>query len=211
MASYELSACRPKLTDPLCSVTSMEHGQDYETFRQAHIKECHDTVSAVGGARNCLLYENDPGPDKLQVGYLSMPLLLPRSEAWQLTYAMGLLEDCRGDIDRLAAARVGCTSLCVRCPYRDGRWGRVELSRAIDLCDQALRMIEGARAADGERGARLLQALCDHETTMTALGLIAEVAESANSDFTVAMHAAGATMADVPRPETVVAWAFPWL
>jgi hypothetical protein len=124
----------------------MEHGQDYETFCQAHIKKYPDALSAVGRARNCLLYENDPGEDELQVGYLSMPLLIPRSEAWQLTYAMGLLKDCHGDTSRLAAARVGCTSLCVRCPYRDGRWGRVELSRAIDLCDQALRMIEGARA-----------------------------------------------------------------
>jgi len=206
-----MSTHRPRLTDLLCTITRMEHGQDYKTFRQAHIKKYPDAVNAVGCARNCLLYENDSGPDELQVGYLSMPLLIPRSEAWQLTYAMGLLKDCRGDTGRLAAARVGCTSLCVRCPYRDGRWGRVELSRAIDLCDQALRMIEGARAADGDRGAQLLQALCDHETMMTALGLIADVAESADSDFTGAMHAAGATAADVPRPETVVAWAFPWL
>lgn len=140
-----------------------------------------------------------------------MPLLIPRSEAWQLTYAMGLLEEYFGDTGRLAAARDGCASLCVRCPYRDGRWGRVELSRAIDLCDQALRMTAGARAADGKRGAQLLQALCDHEGTMTALGLIAEVAESADSGFNAAVQAAGATLADVPRPETIVAWAFPWL
>ena len=61
--------------------------------------------------------------------------------------------------------------MCVRCPFRDGRWGRVELSRAIDLCDQALRMIEGACAVDGERGTQVLLALSEYKTMMTALGL----------------------------------------
>jgi hypothetical protein len=102
-------------------------------------------------------------------------------------------------------------SLCVCCPFRDGGWGRVELSRAIDLCDQALRMIEGARSADGDRGVQLLQALCDYDTMMTALGFSADIAEGAESEFAAAVRAAGGTMADVPDPEAIVAWAFPWL
>jgi hypothetical protein len=53
-----------------------------------------------------------------------------------------------------------------------GGWGRVELSRAINLCDQALRMIEGARATDGARGVFVLRALCDYDTMMTALRVI---------------------------------------
>jgi hypothetical protein len=44
---------------------------------------------------------------------------------------------------------------------------------------------------------------------MTALGVIADVAEGAEADFTAAVRAAGGTMADVPRAEAVVAWAFP--
>lgn len=72
-------------------------------------------------------------------------------------------------------------------------------------------MIEGARAADGERGVLLLRALCDYDTMMTALGVIADVAEGAEAAFAAAVRTAGGTMADVPRAEAVVAWAFPWL
>lgn len=191
------------------TVRSMEHSE-YESFLQACIEACPDALKAVGLARNCLLYENDPGPDRLLLN-LPESLRISRSEAWQLTYTMSLHKDCEGDTARLTAARAACTSMCVRCPFRDGRWGRVELSRAIDLCDQALRMIEGACAADGERGAQVLLALSEYETMMTALGLSADVAESTESEFASAVRAAGATMADVPRPEAVVAWAFPWL
>jgi hypothetical protein len=184
---------------------------EYETFRQACIKACPDAAQAASLAANCLLYENDPGPDKLQAN-LPGSLRIPRSESWQLSYAMNLLKHCEGDTRRLAAARSACTSMCVRSTFRNGGWGRVELSRAINLCDQALRMIEGARASDGERGTQILRAMCNYEGGMTFLGgLIAEVAEDTESDFASAVGAAGGTMRDVPRPEEVVAWAFPWL
>lgn len=102
---------------------------EYEQFLRACMAECPDLVSASVAARNCLLYEADPGPADLQATFLSASPLVPRCQAWQLSYAMGLLDECGGDAARVRAARTACTSLCVRCPCRDGRRGRVELSR----------------------------------------------------------------------------------
>jgi len=124
---------------------------------------------------------------------------------------MHLLNDCAAESARLAAARAACTSLCVRSPYFRERWGREELSRATDLCDAALRMIEGAAAADGDRGRAVLHALCERETMITALGLIEGVAGDEDRKLAEAVRPAGKTMTDVPGPDTVVAWAFPWL
>jgi hypothetical protein len=64
----------------------------YEEFRQACMEECPDLVRATSCAANCLLYENDPGPAELQVGCMPRSFRIPRSEAWQLTYAMNLLK-----------------------------------------------------------------------------------------------------------------------
>ena len=184
---------------------------DYEEFLLRCAEECPDLGNAILAARNCLLCEADAGPDSMQATSLSTSLSIPRSEAWQLSYAMGLLENCGSDAARLTATRTACTSLCVRSPYREGRWGRIELSRAIDLCDQTLRMIEGITAALGDVGLPLLRALCKHEKITVALGIIEPIAESAKVDLRQAVRLAGAAIADLPSPEQLVAWAFPWL
>jgi hypothetical protein len=133
-------------------------GPDYEAFRQACIKACPDALQALpspGAAccmrttttRTCCRPATGPGSSRI-----------PRSEARQLTYAMNLLKDCQGCPPPVRGAGPRARA-CASGPVPGRRWGRVELSRAINLCDQALRMIEGARAADGERGVLLLRAL----------------------------------------------------
>jgi hypothetical protein len=76
----------------------------------------------------------------------------------------------------------------------------------MDLCDQGLRMIEGITAANGDIGVSLLNAVCEHDTAMVALGIVEPIAENANRDLRKAVRAAGATMADLPSPEQPVAW-----
>jgi hypothetical protein len=103
------------------------------------------------------------------------------------------------------------TALCVRCPYRDGRWGRIELSPAIDLCCQTLRDDRGTHSHQRRYGMLLLKAVCEHDTAIVAFGIVKPIAESANRDLRKAVRASGATIADLPSSEQLVAWAFSWL
>jgi hypothetical protein len=56
------------------------------TAADSHSQAEDDAFEALRSARNCLLYENDPGDELLNVGTPRRPLLIPGSEAWQLTY-----------------------------------------------------------------------------------------------------------------------------
>jgi hypothetical protein len=84
-------------------------------------------------------------------------------------------------------------------------------SRAVGLCDQALRVIEGAGAVNDERSRRILIAVCQYETSKSSLGFIAGVVETSARALTEELRDIGATMADVPTAEQLVTWAFPWL
>lgn len=79
------------------------NNDDYEQFRQTCMADCPDVAPAVLDARNCLLYEADSEPAKLQATFLPASLSIPCSEAWQLSYAMVLLDECGGDAVRLGA------------------------------------------------------------------------------------------------------------
>jgi hypothetical protein len=84
------------------------------------------------------------------------------------------------------------------------------VSRAIDLCDPALRMIEGG-ARGWRAGVKILLSQGGYESTMTSLGLIPEIADDSESDFAAAVRDSGGTTSDVPPPESAIARAFPWL
>lgn len=170
-----------------------------------------DAFTARLCARNCLLYENDPGPELLNVGTRLKPLEIPRSEAWQLSYSMHVLRDLDGDHARLIAARQVCVERQNQASTEDQDETARGWSRAVDLCDQALRMIEGAGAVADDKARRILIAVCGYEGMLTVLGSIGGVAESSARDLTETLREQGATMADVPSHETLVSWAFPWL
>jgi hypothetical protein len=162
-----------------------------------------DAVHAHLCARNCLIHEDRPGPKLLNVGTELKPLRIPQSEAWQQSYSMHVLIECEGDHARLLAARKICAER--QDPNPEVR------SRAVDLCDQALRMVEGAGAVSNDGARQILLAVCEYETTKTAIGVIGGVNESSTRTLTEALRSVNATMADVPSPETLVSWAFPWL
>jgi hypothetical protein len=168
-------------------------------------------AEALSNARNCLLYEKDDGPAELNVATPGHPVRIPRSEAWQLSYALHLLTGLGAEAGRLAAVRAECTSRCVRTDQHKGAVGRRAWSRAAGLCDQALRMIEGITAANGDLGLPLLAAVAEHDTSVVAFGIWEGMTEDADRELRAAVRAAGAKMSDVPSMEQLVAWAFPWL
>jgi hypothetical protein len=162
----------------------------------------NDALQAFICARNCLLYENDSGPELLNVGTTHRPLKIPRSEAWQQSYSMHVLRDCDADHARLLTARQVCRER--------GAEDQKDWSRAVDLCDQAIRVIEGACGIEDDRIRKILLAVCEYENSRTALGPLID-GESATRELTEKLREIGATMSDVPSPRQLVSWAFPWL
>ena len=134
-----------------------------------------DAVHAFSCAMNCLLYERGPGPDLLNVGSPDEPRLVPRSEAWQHAYAIRVLVGCDGDLSRLTAAihklrEDGSNA-------EPGSWRAERMSRAVDLCEQAIEMVKAAGAVDDNKARRRLVAACEHESMVIAIGVIPGVAE----------------------------------
>jgi hypothetical protein len=132
-------------------------------------------------ARNCVLREDDPGPALLNVGSRDDPRLVPRSEAWQHTYAMHVLVDLEGDHARITSAGRSCRKAVSG--EESGSWQARELSRSGDLCDQAAAMLEGAGAIHDDKARRRILAACGHETMVTALGLIPGIAEDSAQEL----------------------------
>jgi hypothetical protein len=168
-----------------------------------------DASQAWLAARNCLPNEGADGPALLNVGTPLRPLKIPRSEAWQESYFMILMKNCGADHARLLAAREVCAARSSDA-YRAEK-PHLAWSRAVDLCDEALRVIEGAGAVSDEKIRRILIAMCQYETSKTALGLMAGVTQDSARTLTEELRAIGATMSDVPSAEQLVTWAFPWL
>ena len=130
-------------------------------------------------ARNCLLYENDPGPWELNVGTHDKPVMIPREQAWQDAYAMNVLVHCDGQYARLKAAAGKCRASISARPHLAR-----ELARAADLCELAARMVEDAGAYGSDKARRRLVAVCQHETMMVALGnAIPGVAADSSDDL----------------------------
>ena len=216
-ARWSHAAGRRHVSLPVAScTTSTRHGEGLggESTRVNDAADSgsqaeEDASYAWLGASNCLPHEGAGGPELLNVGTPLRPLKIPRSEAWQQSYSMHLLVNCEADHARLLAARELCAARLLdayRAEQPQQAW-----SRAVDLCDQALRMIEGAGAANDERIRRILLAVCQYETSKTALGFIPGVVQDSARTLTEELRDIGATMADVPSAEQLVTWAFPWL
>ena len=143
-----------------------------------------DRLNAWSYASNCLLYEADPGPALLDVGSESEPRLVPRSEAWQHTYAQQVLVKLDGDHARLTATAERCREdLAGESAKRPGSGHARALSRAADLCDQAARMVEGADAVGDDKARRRLVASCRHEGHVIAFGAIPGMAEDSAEEL----------------------------
>jgi hypothetical protein len=134
-----------------------------------------DAFQAWINARNCLLYEKDPGPDRLNVGTTQEPRMVPRAEAWQHGYALRVLVQCNGDHSRLAAAARQCQEKMTGKAH-DAQRAR-EWSRAADLCERAAHMVAEAGAVEDDKARRRLVAACQHETMIIAMGAIPEAVE----------------------------------
>lgn len=127
-----------------------------------------DVVQAWSLGTNCLLYEGDRGPEQLNVGTERHPLMVPRSQVWQHSYAQYAVVTFDGDHARLKeAARQSLAEIPAK-PH----WAS-QLSRAADICEQAARMVEDAGGVYDDKARRRLVAICEHETTNALLGLFA--------------------------------------
>jgi hypothetical protein len=124
-----------------------------------------DALGAWSAALNCLLYEKDPGPEQLNVGTQNKPMMVPRDQAWQQSYATFVLARFGGDHARLKAAARQCLADIPTEPH----WAR-QLSRAADLCEKAAQMVEDAGAVHDDKARRRLVAVCEHEALSDALG-----------------------------------------
>jgi hypothetical protein len=147
-----------------------------------------DAANALLNARNCITHEETPGHAELNVGTDSEPRMLPRSEAWQHSYAMWVLIDLDGDHARLVTTSARCREEAARKRPRKRRWRSRELALAADLCEQAARMVEEAGAVGDDKARRRLLAGCKRETTMIAIGVLPTVAESAADDYQRALR-----------------------
>jgi hypothetical protein len=146
-----------------------------------------------------LARENDEYP-AWNVGTELKPLQIPQPEGMQLAYCKILLCDCDGDHARLIAVRKICTERQREASLELGNETDEVWSRAVDLCDQALLMIEGAAAASDDKARRLLIAACKFGNSKYTA-----------RDLTETLRELGATRAEVPTSEMLVSWAFPWL
>lgn len=124
-----------------------------------------DALEAWSAAMNCLLYEKDPGPEQLNVGTRDKPMMVPRDQAWQQSYATFVLTRFNGDHSRLKAAARQCLTDIPAEP----QWAR-QLSRAADLCEQAAQMVEDAGAVHDDKARQRLVAVCEHEAMRDTLG-----------------------------------------
>ena len=174
-----------------------------------------DTATAWWYAANCLLYEHDRGPARLNIGSTIEPVRVDRSHAWQDAYAHFLLEALAADLTRLrAAARhyrakltfVGTlrhTTALFRARRPEGlrqalgAWSprhvhdiRQGQHRALDLCEQAAQIIVDAGADTDDITRRRLLAGTRHANTMLALGtIIPQVAQDSTDRLTAELNA----------------------
>jgi hypothetical protein len=176
------------------------------SLRQAE----RDAGTAWWCAANCLLYEEDPGPAQLNVGSTTEPVWVDRSQAWQDAYTHCLLEAVDADLARTrAAAEYYRAKLTVAGTIRHtigvsrarrpgglrqalGAWSPRQLheirqvqQRALDLCEQAARIVIDAGADADDITRRRLLAGTRHATTMLALGtVIPQIAQDSTDRLT---------------------------
>lgn len=125
-----------------------------------------DAFKVLLYARNSFCLERRDGSSLLNVGTKLNPLRIPATEAWQQSYAMLTLSHCTGSHRRLQDAR----RACVRHEAEEQpAANRLAWSRAVDLCDQALRMVEGIGAVHDDRARHILLAVCKYESAKAGM------------------------------------------
>jgi hypothetical protein len=115
---------------------------------------------------NCLIRENDPGPERLNVGSADRPAWVERRRAVRATFTQQVLVDLGGDVQRLR----GAAGRCRQAAHGDDRLGAREHSRAADLCESAVRLLTDVGADEDGWQRRRLVAQCEHDLTVALLG-----------------------------------------
>lgn len=152
-------------------------------------------------ARNCLLYEEDLGPEQVNIGNTIEPKMVPRHEALRGLHTRLLIEYLEADVARLAgleqrmwqALRERSQPDCSPRLYGalvDGGAGtppafagegqrEVEETRkcVVDLCQRAATMIRDAGAAEDERCRQRFLAGLAYRNTTDVLGDLPGVPE----------------------------------
>jgi hypothetical protein len=150
-----------------------------------------DSAQAWSLAANCLLFEEDPGPDQVNVGSDTEPQMQPRTEAWRDYYARYLLKELDGDLGRLAAIDDEYRGELRRRPsQREVREGLPELWHCVvDLVERAVTIVRTVGADTDDKARRRLVAGVDHWLTVNTLGGIApEVQEISNATLIEELH-----------------------
>lgn len=145
-----------------------------------------DRTTLYGLAANCSLYEEDDQPSQLNVGSEYEPRMVNVAEAWRDFYARTLVDNLSADTTRIAA--VGAWALDRR-PTAAASvsgsdvFGQDEWDLAIELCDRATAIIEGAGATEDEFARQRLLAAIAHSLQADTFGAIPGVTERSAADL----------------------------
>jgi hypothetical protein len=115
-------------------------------------------------AGNCLILEERDGVrDRGDFAFNSSGEIdsWPVAETWQCNYTLWTLAELGADRERLTAAARKCRQdAATAVARREPDWVAPELSRAADLCELAVRMLEKAGAICDAEAIRSLLASC---------------------------------------------------
>lgn len=140
-----------------------------------------DLSLAWNYAANVSLHEETPGPAELNVGSAVEPHMVSRPEAFRDLYAHLLLAELQADKVRIhrLRARAGRARERSRNSDFENMW-----AIAVELCERALQIIDGAGAADSEVARRRLIAGTNHLTRSVILGqFVPALQEEINGDL----------------------------
>lgn len=118
-------------------------------------------------AANVSLHEETPGPAELNIGSEVEPHMVSRAEAFRDLYAHLVLEVLQADnvrINRLRTRVVRARERSRNSEF-ESMW-----TIAIELCERALHIIDGAGAADDDTARRRLLAGTKHLNRSVILG-----------------------------------------
>ncbi|MBV9923321.1 MAG: hypothetical protein JOY78_21085 [Pseudonocardia sp.] len=130
-------------------------------------------------AANCLLYEGDPGPARLNVGTAAEPRMVSRYEACRDFYARSLVKELEAGLARIDAVRAEYEIALVRRPTRRDRSKELPAVRhcAVELAQRAATIVRNTGAADDATERRRLLAGLDHQLMVETLGAIPQIVE----------------------------------
>lgn len=145
-----------------------------------------DRTTLYGLAANCSLYEEDEQPPQLNVGSEREPRMVSVVEAWRDFYGRTLIQNLGADATRIAAVRAWAVDRRPTAPASvpgSDRFGRGEWDLAIELCDRATAIIEGAGATEDAFARQRLLAAVSHSLQSDTFGAIPGVTERSAADL----------------------------